>query len=261
MPAEQPAKKRETIAASSQTHEIFKETDKLNPISSYKEVKPSPMPWLSLFFGLLIGVIVTWYLIVPEVQKYREDEEVSELETYIKQTEKQESTISILEGEIDDLNNQLSDAQDTITEWENKDVFDPAMYDELFKAVSLYSQGKTLKAAEKLLNMDVNTLPTDAAKSVYKYVKKATFTEAAETIYQQGWQEYTDYKYEEAKTTLLKAIKYDPKNVNALYFLGRAYDQLNNIKKAKYYYNKVIKDFAGTQRATEAAQKLNAIKE
>ena len=261
MPAEPPQKKRETVAAASQTHEIFKETDKLNPISSYKEDKPSPLPWLSLFLGLILGVVVTWYLIVPEVQKYREGEEVSELESYVKQTEKQETTIAALEDEIADLNKQLTDAQDTITEWENKDVFDPAMYDDLFDAVSLYSQGKNVKAAEKLLDMDVESLPTDAAKSVYKYVKKATFGEASRTIYQQGWQEYTDYKYDEAKATLLKAIKYDPNNADALYFLGRTYNQLNNLKKARFYYNKVIEDFPGTTRATEATQRLNAIKE
>lgn len=261
MPAEQPVKKKETVAAASQTHEIFRETDKLNPISSYKEDKPSPLPWLSLFFGLILGVVVTWYLIVPEVQKYRESEEVSELENYVKQNEKQESTISVLEEEIDELNKQLADAQDTIMEWENKEVFDPAMYDDLFDAVSLFSQGEHKKAAKKLISMDVNLLPSEAAKSVYKYVKKATFSEASAEIYQQGWQEYTDYKYEDAKKTLLEALKYDSKNMDALYFLGRAYDQLNNTKKAKYYYNKVIEDFPGTSRAAEASQKLRAIQE
>lgn len=261
MPLEQPAKKRETVAAASQTHEIFKETDKLNPISSYKEDKPSPLPWLSLFLGLILGVVVTWYLIVPEVQKYREGEEVSELENYVKQNEKQETTISVLEGEIDDLNKQLTDAQDMITEWENKDVFDPAMYDELFDAVTLYSQGKNMKAAKKLINIDVKSLPSESAKAVYKYVKKATFEQASTEIYQQGWQEYTDYKYEDARDTLIEALKYNGKNVDALYFLGRAYDQLDNIKKAKYYYNKVIEDFPGTSRATEAAQKLRTVQE
>lgn len=261
MPTEQPVKKRETIAAASQTHEIFKETDKLNPISSYKEDKPSPMPWISLFFGLLLGVVVTWYLIVPEVQKYRASEEVSELEKYVKQNETQESTISVLENEIDDLNKQLADAQDSITELENKEVFDPATYDDLFNAVSLYTQGKNRKAAEELMDIDVKSLPSKAAQAIYKYVRKQTFTEASKEIYQQGWQEYTDYKYDEAKKTLLLAVKYDSKNVDALYFLGRAYDQLSNAKKAKYYYNKVIKDFPGTSRATEAAQKLNNIKE
>ncbi len=259
MPPEQPIKRRETIAATSQTHEIFKEADKLNPISSYKEDKPSPWPWLSLFLGLLLGVVVTWYLIVPEVQKYREGEEVSELEKYVKQSDKQETTISVLEGEIDDLNKQLQDAQDTIAELENREIFDPATYDELFDAVSLYSEGKNLKAAKKLLKIDVKTLPSKVAQTVYKYVKKATFTKASNEVYQQGWQEYTDYKYEEAKETLLQAIKYDSKNIDALYFLGRAYDQLENTKKAKYYYNKVINDFPGTTRATEASQKLRAI--
>lgn len=261
MPAEQSVKKRETIAPTSQTHEIFKETDKLNPISSYKEDKPSPMPWISLFFGLLLGVVVTWYLIVPEVQKYRASEEVSELEKYEKQNETQESTISVLENEIDDLNKQLTAAQENITELENKEVFDPTTYDDLFHAVSLYTQGKNQKAAEKLMDIEVKSLPSKAAQTIYKYVRKQTFSEASKEVYQQGWQEYTDYKYDEAKKTLLLAVKYDSENVDALYFLGRTYDQLSNAKKAKYYYNKVIKDFPGTSRATEATQKLNNIKE
>ncbi len=193
------------------------------------------------------------------MQKYPEGEEVSELEKYVKQSDKQETTISVLEGEIDDLNKQLQDAQDTIAELENREIFDPATYDELFDAVSLYSEGKNLKAAKKLLKIDVKTLPSKVAQTVYKYVKKATFTKASNEVYQQGWQEYTDYKYEEAKDTLLQAIKYDSKNIDALYFLGRAYDQLENTKKAKYYYNKVINDFPGTTRATEASQKLRAI--
>ena len=33
-----------------------------------------------------------------------------------------------------------------------------ATYDELFDAVSLYSEGKNLKAAKKLLKIDVKTL-------------------------------------------------------------------------------------------------------
>lgn len=258
-PAEQPVKAERTVQAASQTHDIFKETDKLNAISSYKEVKPSPLPWLNLFLGLLLGVVVTWYLIVPEVQKYRETEEVSELDKYVDQNEKQENTIDVLENEIDDLKKELDTAQGTITELENRELFDPAMYDDLFQAISLYHQGKTLKAAETLLDLDQSVLTSKSAKKMYNYVKSKTFADASVQLYQQGWQEYTDRKYEEAKKTLKTAVDFDSKNVDALYFLGRTYDQLANTKKAKACYNKVIKEFPNTSRASEATQRLNAL--
>jgi len=256
---EPPIKVGRTVQAASQTQDIFKETDKVNPISSYREVKPSPLPWLNLFLGLILGVVVTWYLIVPEVRKYRETEEVSELENYIQQTEQQEDTISLLEGKLDNLNKDLTKAQDTIAELENREVFDPTMYDDLFQAVSLNEQGKTLKAAQKLLDMEDSSLSSKAAQKVYQYVKRNTFTNASAQIYQQGWQEYTDKKYEEAKATLTKAIEFDSNNVDALYFLGRTFDQLGNVKKAKFYYNKIINNFSDHTRATEATQRLNAL--
>jgi len=258
-PAEQPVKAERTVQAASQTHDIFKETDKLNSISSYKEVKPSPLPWLNLFLGLLLGVVVTWYLIVPEVQKYRETEEVSELDKYVDQNEKQENTINVLENEIDDLKKKLDKAQGTITELENREVFDPAMYDDLFQAISLYHQGKTLEAAKNLLGLDQSILTSKSAKKMYNYVKSKTFADASVQLYQQGWQEYTNRKYDEAKKTLKTAVEFDSKNADALYFLGRTYDQLANTKKAKAYYNKVIKEFPNTSRASEATQRLNAL--
>ena len=58
-----------------------------------------------------------------------------------------------------------------------------------------------------------------------------------------------------------KALKYNKDNVNAMYFLGRSYQRLEDTENAKKYYRKIINDYPNDVRVSEATRRLEELEE
>ena len=67
--------------------------------------------------------------------------------------------------------------------------------------------------------------------------------------------------YDKAIEILTQALEYDDTNVDAMYFLGRCYQQKSDEDKAKEYYNKIINDYSTSARVGEAKRRLRELGE
>lgn len=236
-----------------------KEPESFTPISSYREERPNRMLFINLIFGIILGFVVTWYLVVPTINKNKAKQQVNDLNTYNEKIVEQNAKIKTLQDDKTKLNTKIKDLKAQI---EGLDVekFNAKVYNTLFKGVDLYIQDKKTEAAKTLLGVDEKVLDSDTAVSLYNTVKDATFKDASAEIYKEGNKVYNSYKYDEAKKLLQTAFELDPENVSAIYFLGRTYHQLGDTDKAKLYYEKVIDEFPDSTRATEAKARLSTIR-
>lgn len=227
--------------------------------SSFEEEKPSPMLFVNLIIGVVVGILVTWFLIVPTINKSITDKQVNDLNTYSEKISEQTAQIKTLEDNNKALNEEIDQLNKEI-EALGIETYDVANYDTLFDGIQLYLEDKSLESAETLLKVDEDSLESDTAKEIYTFIKDTTFKEASKTIYEEGNTEYNAYHYDKAEELLTKALELDPENVDAVYFLGRTYHQTGDIEKAKFYYNKVIDEFPdSSKRVVEAKQRLSTI--
>lgn len=232
--------------------------------SSYKEDKPNIWLFINLVIGVFIGVLATVFLVVPAVKSgYASD--ISDIKNnYSSEQNKQTQSIDALTKEKAELQSQIEELKKQIDEY-SKIEYDDTIYDELMSTAKLYNE-ELLKGninqidyetvAKELAKVDETKLERPQAKTLYNQIKDAVSEKASAALYDEGHSLYTNRKYDEALEMLLDAYKYDSKNVDAIYFIGRTYHQLANYEKAKEYYNIIVNDFADSSRSSDATSKL-----
>lgn len=235
--------------------------DAYKTITPYKEERPSIMPFINIVVGIVIGLAIMYFLIIPHMKSSELQNANDNFKQYSEQQAADDSDSASLKSkneslkkEIDDLNKQLKDIQGDVSTDDGKSVLD--IYDELLKSANSYMEGDTEKAAKKLLEIDDKSLKSDPAKKIYKRIKENTFASVSEKLYHQGYTTYSSGDYKNAAKTLEDAVGYDETNVKAIYFLGRAYQKQDKKDKAKKCFETIIDKFPDSDRVSLSKAKL-----
>lgn len=233
-------------------------TDAFMPVSTYKEDKPNIFVFINLVLGVVIGVLVTFFLIVPTVRNNVRDQYKQKTVEYNDKISVQNVTISTLEREKKELQTKADNLQKEIDSM-SLPSGDESVYDSLFEGIQLYISGSKSEAAAKVAGVKEENLDNDKAKEILKKIKEDTFSGAAKELYEKGHRQYLSGKYEDALKTLQSVLDIDAENVDAMYFLGRTYQQIGDNEKAKEYYNKIIENYPDSSRAAEAKGRVRGI--
>lgn len=136
------------------------------------------------------------------------------------------------------------------------------VYDALIGAYDDYQKNKKADAADKLVKINADRLTSDVAKSCYDKIKKATYATATKKYFEEGRDayngtgSYSKRDYDKSIKLLEKSLSFDENNTDAIYFLGRCYQQKSDVEKAKSYYNKIVDNYPDSKRVSEAKRRL-----
>jgi len=241
------------------------------PLSSYREDKPNIMAFVNLVIGVLIGVAVTAFLIIPTMQKNQTSDQNSDYVDYgtgLSLQQEKDNTIASLEQDKDDLTQELDQLRtqiDGIVIPENNSQ----MYDPLFEATELYmlelekteSEQDFAATAVILASIDAVKYESESSVKILNRIKEATYPSVAILHYNNGHTLYSAEKYDEALVELKQAMTYDPTNVDAIYFTARTYQRLDDKENAAKYYNIVVTDYPDSSRVADATDFLVQVQE
>ena len=241
------------------------------PISSYREDKPNIMVFVNLVIGVIIGIAVTAFLIVPTIEKRqatRPDTENVEYSSSLAKIEEQEDEITSLKTDKSQLEQQIESLQEQIESLNNAEKKD-SLYGPLLKATKLYlaelekseNSRDYIAIADLLATVPDAKLESADAVALTGLLREETYPDTAESYYDAGHDLYSDGKYEKAIKELEKALIFNPKDVNAIYFTGRAYHRLDDKENAALYYNIVLTEYPDSNRASDAQDFLNEVQD
>ncbi len=253
-------------ADSTEVGQISFEPDKdmsYSHLSGYSEDKPNIMAFVNLIIGIIIGIAVVGFLVVPTVKNEMQEEynnqfeesndDSSQMESKLESLEKTNET---LEKKIDTLTKELEAANKTIADSTTKETVD---YTQLFNAISYYNAEEYEKCALALSGIDVSKYDIQQAKIIYNNLKAEVYPDVVEKYYEEGREKCNAGKYDEALTVLLPAYKMDPKNPDVLYFIGRSYQKSEDYTNALKYYNLLIDAAPDSSRAATAKTRIAEI--
>lgn len=232
-----------------------KATPSFSSVDKFQDDKPNIWVFINLILGAVLGIAFTYFLIVPTVKKSVAADYKQQVKEQVDFASSKDTTINSLNKEIEDLNATIEEKEKDIKKLQDS-MIDEKVYDSLFEAITLYQNGSKTEAAEKLLEVNVTNLSSQKAKEYYNTIKEATFTSASSELYNQAKVKYNYGRYSDAIPLFERAIMLNADNVDAIYFLARAYERNGDPDNAEKFYNKVINDFADSYRANEAKTKL-----
>ncbi|MBE5955234.1 MAG: tetratricopeptide repeat protein [Lachnospiraceae bacterium] len=213
---------------------------------------------LTLIIGIVIGVAAMWVLVMPN-QKFNVNSDYKTLQVEYKETvAAKDATIKQLEEDKATLETENAALTGRLEVYAGVNGGE-GMYDAILKASSLYASGDKIGAAKALLKVDETRLESDTAKSMYTKIKQDTFASSSQSLYDQGYAKYNNYKYSEALTLFKDAYDLNNQNADALYFLARSYHRMNDNENAIANYKKVVETFPNTERASDAVKKLREL--
>ena len=89
-------------------------------------------------------------------------------------------------------------------------------------------------------------------ETTYQTIKTTVQPEAATAYFERAEKNYNNRKFKESIPDYEKCYELDPKNDEALYRLGRAYQKTDDKDKAKKVFDELIKKFPNNKTARDA---------
>lgn len=219
---------------------------------------------LNIIIGILIGLAVSYFLILPARIQFAQKEMKEEIKVVSENLDTKTARITELETENATLTQTNKDLQLTIDSYTGGGA-EGEKTDSLMQAAINYlsSPDDYKNIADALYSVDqsyLNEEATDAYKQLYNKLVFAVGPNVAERLYQDGAALVNQSDYSAAIETLEKAWFFSKNMENPepeiLYQLAQAYSLSGEKNKAEETYAKILGEFPDSQAATKTKDRL-----
>lgn len=209
---------------------------------------------LNMVIGIVIGVAITWFLVVPGVRREIQNEAKAEVVEANNTISSKNQNISALEAQIDELTSQITDAKNNEEGYESR----INSHEQLLQAYMAYMSKDIEGAGTALGNVNPEYLG-EQSRAIYDTINTEVNADYISTLYKTGTDAYAAQEYKEAIENLEKVIEMNEtyEDGNALYYLAQSYRRNDDLATAKTYYQKVVDLYPGTERAATAQNYLD----
>lgn len=219
--------------------------------------------FLQIALGIVIGLCVTYFLILPARIQTTKDEMNSEIASYGEQIDKKNTEIEDLNTRVKSLEQSNLDLQSDIQKYEGSNgAIDANNY--LIEAAYAYmvnpNDDLTIEKYLDLIGNDyIEQNASEEFIELYNFLKASIGDSVADTYYNSGIAAYNESNYNQAIADLLKAYTYDATSDKALYYLALAYLDSGDVANAKDRLSQVVNIFPDSEFARKAASRLEEI--
>lgn len=226
----------------------------IRPMSSFREMTDNNTI-LNIAIGLVIGVLITCFLVVPGVKKSATNAAQSDvveandtLATKNQEIKSLQSQLEKYEAQIESQKNNAQNVDVIITSYQN-----------LIQAYMAYRDGNNTKAGEALANVNVESLDDDY-KKLFNQLNQEINGPYMKNLYNSGYQNYKNGDYAKAISDFEQLMLLDEgyQNGYAIYYLAESYRMNNDKANAVKYYEKIIALYPNTKRANNAQKQIDA---
>ncbi len=221
---------------------------------------------LNLGIGVIIGVAIACFLILPGRIQSAKSAINKELRAVSEQLDGKTATIDELEQKVQKLTEENTSLSDELASYQGTNGTLKAT-DGLMMAVSAYMENpgdietiaSYLEALEEKDEEEEETQKTEAFTELYDKLLELVGADLVTYYYNAGYSSYRSEDFEAAIPNLLRAYQYDNKNGDALFYLGNCYRRTGDDDKAKETYAMVIDNFPDTEIANRSETNLAEI--
>ena len=204
---------------------------------------------LNLLIGLVVGVALMWFLVVPAKIRSVRSETNQEIVEYGDQISAKQAEINSLQKQIEELKSQQ------VEEEEKPDV--SVHYEKLLEAYTAVQMEDDEAALAALDEVDSSQL-SETAQAMYNQLYGPLHMEEVKALFDAGTAAYNAGNHDEVieKLEQVVAVEEDYEDGYALYYLARAYEAKQENTKALPLFQKFAETHPGTERARYSTQAI-----
>lgn len=251
-------KEKETKDQQTVTYNIGNETI-IQPVSSAYKEHTGMHTIVNIAVGLLVGVVVMWFLIMPAITSSKQDKANKQVVKFSDQIATQKAQISALKKELEDYratSQETESAQATAASTQDS-------YEIVINIGAHYAANDMSDAAmlEELLKVNPDSLGT-FGREKYNEVTGTLYPKMCTNLYSTSKKNFEVANYDTAITNLEQVMKMDEgyDDGGAMLLLAQSYEKKGDTENANTRYQKIIESYAGTQAAGSAQEALDAQK-
>ncbi|MCR5249331.1 MAG: tetratricopeptide repeat protein [Lachnospiraceae bacterium] len=221
--------------------------------------------FLQIGLGILIGVCVTFFILVPVREAKVRSEEKEKISSYGEQIDAKNGEINDLNARIRELEQKLNAQTGLLEEYNGSDGILTAN-DNLHAAAYAYLSGdQNQMLVEQYLSLIPEEYVANNASAEYlelfDFLQGAIGGSVAGSYYESGKEAYRQKDFAVAIADFEKAYHYDQTNDDALYYLGLSYYESGDSDHAAERFRELLNVFPESELAEKARQRLEEIGE
>ena len=229
---------------------------------NYSEKKNIQSIW-NLAIGILLGVAVSWFLILPAKIQTEKATINDELRLVSEQLDVKTATINELESKVKTLEEETSTLQGQLEGFVGSGGTLEDVNNLLFAArIYIETPGDVAKIGDYLEKINPESITEESSESftsLYGLLLRQVGADIGNEYYQKGMKEYQNGDFEAAIELLTRAVTYNGNNQDAYFNLGNAYRKLEMTGEAIEVYQKIIEVFPSTSVANRAQSYINEL--
>lgn len=243
-------KEQETV-----TYNIGNETI-IQPLSANYKENSGLHTMINIAVGVLVGVAVMWFLIMPAVSSSRQKKLNEQTAAFSDKIATQESQIGALKTELEQYRAESEEDESTqVTAESTQESYEAVMsVSEHFKAEDMSDKGML----EEMLKIERDSLG-ERGKEMYDEVADTLFPRMCERLYGTAKEEFDSESYDSAIESLEQIVAMDQtyEDGNAWLMLAQSYEKNGDTEKAKAQYEKIVEQMEGKEAANTAQKALD----
>jgi len=220
----------------------------------------SMFQFAAVLVGVGIGLAVMAFLIVPSLLSSQKNKNIEALN----QVNTLEASQSVLESQVESMEESIQQADtqmNVLTTELEQNQLQLTQSEKLLSAISLYEDDNGKEAARLLEEIEPSAL-SESALATYEKNIQIIFPKVALDAYNQGYRDYRNGRFEDAIPNLELAYKYEKDayfSDEALYYLARSYQRLNQNDLAISTYQKMLDAYPNANFKNDATYFMNGL--
>lgn len=212
---------------------------------------------INILIGLVVGVAVMWFLIMPAVNSSRQRETNEQTTQFSDQIAAQDAQISALQKELEEYratSEETQNAQATAASTQES-------YEAVINVYQHFNANDMSDEAmlEEMLKINADSLGT-LGRERYEEVRDSLYPRMCEELYATSQENFEVANYESAISNLDRVMQMDEgyQDGQAMLLLAQSYGGSGDQDQANLRYQQILEDFPDTDAAAAAQEALNA---
>lgn len=237
------------------TYNIGNETI-IQPTSSTYKVHSGLHTVVNIAIGVLVGVAVMWFLIMPAVTSSRQKKLNEQTVAFSDKIATQEAQIGALKTELEEYRANSEEGENAKATAENtQESYEIVMnISKHFKAEDMSDKAML----EQMLKVNPDTLGT-VGKDMYQEVADKLYPRMCEKLYSSAKSEFESENYDNALSDLEQIMAMDKtyEDGKAWLMYAQCYDKKGEKDKANVQYQKIVEELKDKEAAKTAQKALD----